>query len=100
MRNICRVSLALAAASITALAAPAAFADAPGDAWATAKGMLPATPYVVMGLNVATIKSSTLFQQLYPKMLAQAGEAKEGLETVQKDCGINVTEAIQGAVVA
>lgn len=100
MRIIRRVSLALAAASITALAAPAAYADAPGDAWAAAKGMLPATPYVVMGMNVATIKSSTLFQQLYPKMLAQAGEAKEGLDTVQKDCGINVTDAIQGAVVA
>ena len=99
MRNIRRVSLALAFA-FSAVVASSARADAPGDAWGAAKSMLPANPYVVMGFNIATIKSSTLFQQLYPKLIAQSGEAKEGLDMVQADCGINVTEAIQGVVVA
>ena len=100
MRNIRRVSVALSAFVISAITATAARADAPGDAWAAARGMLPANPYVVMGVNVATIKSSTIFQQLYPKMIEQSGEAKQGLEMVKTDCGINVTEAIQGLVVA
>jgi hypothetical protein len=100
MRNIRRVSLALCAFAFSAVTASAARADAPGDAWAAARSMLPANPYVVMGMNVATIKSSTLFQQLYPKMLEQSSEAKQGLEMVKTDCGINVTDAIQGVVVA
>jgi hypothetical protein len=100
MRNIRRVSVALCAFAFTVFATSGARADAPGDAWAAARGMLPASPYVVMGLNISTIKSSAIFQQLYPKLLAQAGEAQKGLDTVNKDCGINVTETIQGIVVA
>jgi hypothetical protein len=100
MRNIRRTSLALCAFAFTVAIATAVRADVPGDAWAAARGVLPAKPYVVMGLNVATIKSSALFQQLYPKLLAQAGGAQQGLEMVNKDCGINVTETIQGLVVA
>ncbi len=58
-----------------ALLAGVAHADAPGDAWAAAKGVLPGNPYVVVGINLATVKGSTLYQQLFPAVLQQAGGA-------------------------
>src|SRR5262245_15665684 len=100
MSMIRRVSIGLAVLAVSVLGTTGAHADSPGDAWAAAKPILPASPYVVMGMNVATIKGSTIFQQLYPKLLAQSGESKAGLETVRTDCGIDVKEAIQGVVVA
>src|SRR5215468_1355396 len=89
--------LLLAAA---ALCAGAAHADAPGDAWAAAKGVLPGNPYVVVGVNLATVKGSTIFQQLFPAVLQQAGDAQAKLDDIKKTCGIDVLSAVQGAVVA
>jgi hypothetical protein len=95
--SIRRISLGLAALVLGA--APSVRADAPGDAWAAAKGVLPATPAVVMGLNVSTIKSSAIFQKLYPTLLEQAGEARAGLDEVKTTCGIDLKDAVQGVVV-
>jgi len=93
-----RISLGIAAALVCVAAA--AHADAPGDAWAAAKALLPGTPYVVLGVNLATVKGSTIFQQLYPTLIAQAGGAQEGLDKVKTTCGIDVVSTVQGAVVA
>src|SRR6266568_5211698 len=91
-----RISVVLAA--IVPCAASVARADAPGDAWAAAKGMLPASPSVVMGLNLGTIKGSSIFQKLYPTLLEQAGDAKNVLEEVRTGCGIDVKDAVQSVV--
>ena len=98
MKSIRQASLALAAAML--LGAPAAFADAPGDAWAAAKGVLPADPTVVGGLNVATIRDSELFKQLYPQLISSNAEAKEGIEMMNASCGLDVKAVVQGVVFA
>ena len=80
--------------------AAAAHADAPGDAWAAAKGVIAPNPWVVMGLNLTALKGSSLFQQLFPQLLAQAGTAQEGLDRVKATCDIDVVAVVQGGVVA
>jgi len=92
--------LLLAAAAAVALVAGVAHADAPGDAWAAAKGILPGNPYVVVGINLATVKGSTIYQQLFPAVLQQAGGAQAKLDDIKTTCGIDVVSAVQGAVVA
>jgi hypothetical protein len=98
MNRIRQASLAVAA--VLLVGAPAAFADAPGDAWAAAKGVLPASPMVVGGLNVATIRDSQLFKQLYPQLIASSPDAKEGVETINAACGLDVKSVVQGIVFA
>jgi hypothetical protein len=96
MNLIRRMALAVAVVG----AAGTALADSPGDAWVAAKGLLPATPYIVVGVNLATVKSSTIYQQLFPQLLARAGDAKDGLAKVKTTCGIDVVATVQGGVVA
>jgi hypothetical protein len=86
-------------AALMAASATSARADAPGDAWAAARAVLPAAPDVVVGMNLAAIRGSLLFQRLYPKLLEQAGEARQGLDELKATCGIDVQSALQGAVV-
>jgi hypothetical protein len=98
MKKIRTAALVLVAALLAG--APAARADAPGDAWAAAKGVLPASPMVVFGLNVATIRDSELFKQLYPQLMAANPDAKEGLDAVSAACGLDAKSVVQGVVVA
>jgi hypothetical protein len=86
--------------AVFCLSAAAAHADSPGDAWAAARGLLPGNPYVVVGVNLATVKGSTIYQQLFPAILAQAGDAQGKLDDIKTTCNINVVDAVQGAVVA
>src|SRR5215470_1890131 len=90
----------LLACAVLAVGAASARADGPGDAWAAARGVLPAEPFAVIGVNAATIKGSSLFQKLYPTLMAQAGEVKQGLDDVRATCGIDVKDSVQGVVVA
>jgi hypothetical protein len=49
------------------LVVAAASADAaPGDAWAVAKGVLPPTPKLVVGVHVGALSRSRLYQQVEP----------------------------------
>src|SRR5215470_10510092 len=99
MRTKSRLLL-LAAVSCVVGVAGVARADSPGDAWAAAKGVLPGNPYVVVGMNLATVKGSAIYQQLFPMVLAQAGNAQSKLDDIKATCGIDVVAAVQGAVVA
>ncbi len=89
----------LSLAAVALLGASVAHADAPGDAWAAAKGSLPASPMVVVGVNFNTIRGSQIFQQLFPAFLAQAGDAQQKLEEFKADCGLDPLAALQGVVV-
>lgn len=91
--------IAAAAALVSFFVFASAPASAETDSWAAAKGLLPENPYIVLGLNVSTIKSSTLFQQLYPMLLQQSGEAKEGLDQVTKSCGIDAVAVVTDVTV-
>jgi hypothetical protein len=98
MNAIRRIRLGMIAALVCLAAV--AHADAPGDAWAFAKGAIAPNPFVVMGLNLVALKSSALFQQLFPQLLAQAGTAQDGLDKIKATCGIDVVGVVQGGVVA
>jgi hypothetical protein len=77
-----------------ATAASAAFADAPGDAWAVAKNNLPADAMVVAGFDLTAIKKLAIF----PKALGMI-HADEGLQMIKAGCGLDPIDSILGGVV-
>jgi hypothetical protein len=91
---------AVVAFGLLSASALSARADAPGDAWAVARGMIPASSQIVVGVNVNTVKSSQLFQIVWAQALAQSGEAKEELEKLKALCGVDIKDALQGFVAA
>src|SRR5687767_6542989 len=95
-----KIRVSFAAFAFAALVSSAARADAPGDAWATARGMLPANTQVLFGVNIQTIRNSQLFQTIYGMAMAQAGDAKDDLEEMKAKCGFELQDAVQGLVVA
>lgn len=72
-------------------------ADA-AKAWTAAKTNLPANTEVVVGLDVATLAKSSLFQLAFPMILAQQPDIKSGLELVKTTCKIDPLTAINGMV--
>jgi len=97
MKTIRRVSMVLGAFAMIASASSAAMADT--RAWTEAKNVLPGGLQVVVGVNVANVRTSQIFQAMYPMLLAQAGEGKEGLDLIKKDCGIDVLQTVDSLVV-
>jgi hypothetical protein len=95
-----KIRVSLAAFAFAAVASGAARADTPADAWATARGMLPANTQVLFGINIQTIRSSQLFQTAYSMAMAQAGDAKDDLAEMKAKCGFELQDAVQGVVVA
>jgi hypothetical protein len=93
-----RTALVLVALSFLALATGDARAQS--RSWTAARAVLPGNLQLVAGVNVGTIKSSAIFQQLYPALLAQAGDAKEGLDAAKSGCGIDVTTVVSDVTVA
>lgn len=77
-----------------------AWADTPGDAWAVARGMVPASSQILIGLNINTIKSSQLFQVVWQQALASSGDAKDELEKLNALCGVDLKDSLQGLVAA
>jgi hypothetical protein len=100
MKKLTKFRVSVVAAAFVALVSAAAHADSPGDAWATARGMLPANTQVLFGVNIQTIRNSQTFQTLYSMAMAQAGEAKEDIEQMKAKCGFELQDAIQSMVVA
>jgi len=96
MKTIRRVSMVLGA---LAMMAAASTAQADTRAWTEAKNVLPSGLQVVVGVNVANVRTSQIFQALYPMLLSQAGQGKEGLDLIKKDCGIDVLNTIDSLVV-
>jgi hypothetical protein len=74
-------------------------AHAETKAWAAAKKVLPTGSHVVGGMNVAVARGSTLYQQMLPMLLSQAGSAKDQLDAIRKACGIDMLEAIDSIAV-
>jgi hypothetical protein len=93
--RISRVSLLVAA---VAFSASATVARADSRAWTAAKKTLPANLYVVAGVNFGSIRSSTLFQQLWPGVLAKAGDAQAALDQIKQSCNIDLVERLESAV--
>jgi hypothetical protein len=83
-----------------ALCLTATAAHAESKAWKTAKAKLPAGLVTVVGINVEPIKSSELYQQFLPLAMAKAGTAKDHLDKIKTDCGIEYSSAIDSVVIA
>lgn len=74
-------------------------AAAPADAWAAAKGKLPAATTVLGGLNFRTIENSTIFSMAFPMLLSSQQEVKEAFDLMKSECSIDPIKAIDGVVV-
>jgi hypothetical protein len=90
----------LAFALLSATAISAARADAPGDAWAVARAVVPASTQILVGMNINTIKSSQVFQVVWAQAMKESGEAADELEKLKALCGVDLKEALQGFVAA
>jgi hypothetical protein len=82
-----------------AICLTAAAAHADSKAWTTARSKLPAGMTVVVGINVAPIKSSQLYQQFLPLAMAKAGKAKDNLDQIKTTCGIDLTGSVDSVVI-
>jgi hypothetical protein len=74
---------------------PPARADAPGDAWAVAKSVLPANPGIVFGVNVAAVKASPLFAGVL-----RASHVDETLDGFKQACHVDFRDVVLGIVAA
>lgn len=87
-------SLAAACVLVTASAAHA------GSAWTAAKGVVPKETAVVVGLDVAQLSKSTLFQMGMPMLLGKAPELKDALSTIKSACKLDPMTVVQNVVIA
>lgn len=96
------------AAAFVAAASTAARAES--HAWSAAKKTLPANLQVVVGINFDSIRSSQLFQTMWPMLLAQQADTQANLDKFKNTCGfdpigafdsvaVGVDDAQQGAIV-
>jgi hypothetical protein len=95
-----RFALAALAVSLPIAGLPLA-AHAESRAWTAAAKLLPPDMEVVMGANVAAIRSSALFQQLYPTMLSKLGtDASAHLDAFKNTCGLDPLQKLDSVVMA
>jgi len=67
-------------------------------AWTAAKKALPGGLQAVIGVNVAPIKASALYQQLLPMAMAKAGDAQSELDKFKATCGLDATGILDSIV--
>jgi hypothetical protein len=85
--------------AVLALCITATAAHAEPRAWTAAKKTLPAGLQTVVGVNVAPLKTSALFTQLLDLAKSQGDDVGGKLERLKKTCDLDVTTAIDSAVV-
>lgn len=78
------------------LTATAAHADT--RAWTAAKKALPGGLQAVVGVNVAPIKASALYQQLLPMAMSKVGDAQSKLDKFKTTCGLDATGILDSVV--
>jgi hypothetical protein len=91
------MKLRLAAALALCASTTVAYAD--NRAWTVGKASL-ASGTVVVGINVSSVKSSELYQQFLPTLLAQAGDAKTNLDKIKTTCNIDVVESLDSVAIS
>ncbi|HKA91400.1 MAG TPA: hypothetical protein VKE22_27245 [Haliangiales bacterium] len=79
-------------------AAATARADA-GDAWAVAKGAIPADTNYVVGINVDALRATSMFAGVYAHFTDHT-ETRGTIDQIRTACDIDVKDAVQGAVIA
>jgi hypothetical protein len=90
----------LLALALALTIAPLGTAYAQKKAWTALQKILPADGVAVVGVDVAAIRSTSLFKTFFTKAVAAEHDAKEGLDRLQKDCAIDPTLAVADVAVA
>ena len=85
--------------SIAILLALCAAAHADSRAWTAAKQVLPDGLQAVVGINAGPIRSSQLYEKLWPTLMAKAGDAQAHLDQIKSTCKLDVPAAIDSMVV-
>jgi len=71
----------------------------PNKSFTAAKSVLPSTIQVVGSSNVKAIRSTSLFQKLFPQIIQSQREVSDGLDKVKKTCGIDAVSSIDDVTV-
>jgi hypothetical protein len=69
-------------------------AAADSKAWTSGKSVISGSENIVGGMSASSVRASALYQQWLPMVLSQAGEVKTSLETITKECSIDVLASI------
>lgn len=91
--------LAVVAVVTAILVADVRRAGAANRAWDAARAVLPVEPYVIVGVNVAALRSSKLFAFAMATLTSDRDVAK-GLDVVRHGCGIEPADAVKEVVFA
>jgi hypothetical protein len=75
-------------------------ASAETRAWEAAKSRLPGKLMTVMSADVDQLRTSAVLQALLPEVTARHEHVGKLIERAKTDCGIDVTTAVTGVVVA
>jgi len=88
MKSVAFVAVVLSAQ----LASHSAGADS--KAWTSGKSVISGSEKFVGGVSASSVRASALYQQWLPMLLTQAGDAKTALDTISKECNIDVLTSI------
>ena len=86
--------------SVATVAALATTATADTRSWNAVKGMLPDHVNVVVGANLAALRSTSLYNAVMPTLLAKVPDGKRGIDLVKSTCGIDLHSAVIDATFA
>ena len=83
--------------AVAFVAAASSAARAESHAWSAAKKALPANLTMVGGISFDSIRSSQLFQTMWPLMLAQQADTQANLDKFKATCGFDPISAFDSA---
>jgi hypothetical protein len=98
MRTVGIVALCVCSATLAGGLAGQAHADT-ARAWAAAKGAMPADAKAVVGVDVAALQKTQLFQAFYPK-LHEKKDVAEVFDALKDTCKLDPIAVVRGMVVA
>jgi hypothetical protein len=88
----------LSVAAIIALTGTAASADT--RSWNAVKGMLPDNINVVVGANLAALRTTSLYKAVMPTLLAKEPDAKKVVDLAKSACNLDLDVSIVDATFA
>lgn len=86
-------------ALVMVLCVSSVVARADSRAWTAAKKLLPANVAVIAGLDAAHLRSSDLYKQLMPLVLARDPDIQKGVDQLKTTCGLDAASLLDSGVV-
>jgi hypothetical protein len=69
-------------------------AHADSKAWSTGKAVIGSSATMVGGVSATSVRSSAVYDKLVPLLMAKASDVKTALDSIQKECNLDVLAAI------